>query len=481
MPRRPIKKARPLSFGNFSEIGYSGLPIFSGQVRDEYLTELKGRRGMLTYREMKDNDPIIGAILFAISMLMRQAEWKVKGHPDNPEKTKEEDIEFVRSCMMDMTETWPDVISEALTMMPFGWSWLEVVYKKRGGPSRDPATASRFTDGKIGWRKMPLRAQESFKSWTLDDRGNVQAMTQRIQGGTEATIPIVKSLLFRTEHNKNNPEGRSVLRNIYRPWYFQKRIEEIEGIGIERDLAGLPVLTPPEGEDIWNENDPRAVAARTEAELIVKSIRRDEQEGVLLPFGWTLELMTTGGRRQFDTNAILERYNNVKAMTLLADFIVLGHSNRYGSFALSNNKTTMFATAVSGWMQSVSATFNRYAIPRLCELNGMDTTYPPQLDPGDISLPDLEQLGNYIANLSRAGFQIFPNEPIEKKLLQGADLPIEGVELGREPLPPPAPFGGDPNADPNAPPSPKGKANAGRSSGNNAKAPNGPATGGNKK
>ena len=38
----------------------------------------------------------------------------------------------------------------------------------------------------------------------------------------------------------DNPEGRSILRNAYFSWYFEKKIAEIEGIGIARDLAGLP-------------------------------------------------------------------------------------------------------------------------------------------------------------------------------------------------------------------------------------------------
>jgi hypothetical protein len=475
--RTRMRKDRPKSFANFSELGYSGLPIFAGQVRDEYLRELKGKNGIKVYREMKDNDPIVGAILFAVNMLMRQADWQVKGHPDDPDKTKQEDIEFVQSCLGDMSETWPDVISEALTMMPFGWSWLETVYKKRQGRSRN-SSSSRFTDGKIGWAKMPLRSQESFKEWIFD--------------GPEATMPIIKSLLFRTEHNKNNPEGRSVLRNIYRPWFFGKRIEEIEGIGIERDLAGLPVLTPPEGEDIWNRDDPVAQATRAEAEIIVKSIRRDEQEGVVKPFGWELELLSTGGRRAFDTNAIMERYNNSKAMTLLADFIMLGHNNRYGSFALSSSKTTLFASAVGGWMRSVAAVFNRYAIPRLLELNGMDSEYPPTLDPGDIELPDLAELGTYVANLTRAGFKMFPNIPIEQKLLQNAGLPIEGVELGREPITPGFDAEGNPLPDPNKAPAdgdeededkPKGKEgvpNGSNATGKRPGATNRPNSGGGK-
>ena len=49
--------------------------------------------------------------------------------------------------------------------------------------------------------------------------------------------------------------------------------------------------------------------------------------------------------RNFDTSAIIERYNNNMAMSVLADFIVLGHNNRYGSFALAGSKTHMFGSA----------------------------------------------------------------------------------------------------------------------------------------
>jgi len=318
-------------------------------------------------------------------------------------------------------------------MLTFGWSWLELVYKKRNGPQRDSSLSSRFTDGRIGWRKLPLRSQDSLDKWELDPTGGIIAMHQRTQTGQVARLPIEKSLLFRTESTKNNPEGRSILRNAYRPWYFKKRIEEIEGIGIERDLAGLPVITPPEGLDLWNPNDPLAATYREEAERVVRNIRRDEQEGVLLPFGWTLTLLTTGGRRNFDTTAIIERYNNTIAMSVMADFIVLGHNNRYGSFALAGSKTHMFGMAIGGWLDAIVEVFNRYAIPRLLAINGIQVETPPKLQHGDVEVPDLNELGTYVQRLSQSGFQLFPNPVVEKHLLRLASIPIEGVELGREP------------------------------------------------
>ena len=98
-------------------------------------------------------------------------------------------------------------------------------------------------------------------------------------------IPVEKLLLFRTKSRKGNPEGRSILRNAYRDWYFKRRIQEIEGIGIERDLAGFPVLTAPESMDIWNTEDAEMVAARAQAERIVQNIRRDSLEGLVMPAG----------------------------------------------------------------------------------------------------------------------------------------------------------------------------------------------------
>ena len=176
------------------------------------------------------------------------------------------------------------------------------------------------------------------------------------------TIPIQKALLFRTESAKDNPEGRSILRNAYRPWYFKRRIQEIEAIGIERDLAGLPVFYAANDIDIWNAEDPEMVRLHSMLLRMVKNIRRDEYEGLVLPDGYRFELVSTGGTRQFDTNAIINRYDTKIAQTVLADFIMLGHE-KVGSFALSSDKTELFSVAISSFLDIICETFNSQGIP----------------------------------------------------------------------------------------------------------------------
>ena len=61
----------------FRPLGVSGLTHWGRRISEEYLTELRGDRWHRVIREMTTNDPMIGGILFAIEMLMRQVGWAV--------------------------------------------------------------------------------------------------------------------------------------------------------------------------------------------------------------------------------------------------------------------------------------------------------------------------------------------------------------------------------------------------------------------
>ncbi len=405
----------------FREYGKTGLFRFNtGWIYEEFLKELQGRKGVEVYKEMAENDDVIGAILFATEMLMRQSDWSIQ-----EAGTTQQDLdaaEFVRTCMDDMEETWSDFISEVLSFLPYGWSYHEIVYKRRMGNTRNPETRSKYDDGLIGWRKLPIRSQDTLWEWKYDERDNLIGLIQCAPPMYEQVfIPLEKALHFKTKSRKGNPEGRSILRNSYRDWYFKRRIQEIEGIGIERDLAGLPVLEAPEGVDIWSDEYSAELA---KAESIVRSVRRDEREGIVLGNGWKFTLTSTGGRRQFDTNQIIERYDTRMAMTVLADFVLLGHQN-VGSFALSSDKTELFGVALGAFLDLICEVFNKQAIPRLIDINGEHfagiTDYPTLIH-GDIETQDLSQLGQFVSQMVGIG-AITPDGSMEAYLRMAASLP----------------------------------------------------------
>lgn len=414
---------------NLSEIGLTGLKRDeTGYVYEEFLPALQGTKALQVFKEMRDNDPVVGSTLHAIEMVVRQIPWYVEPAGNGNEDKR--NAEFLEECRNDMSHTWDDFIVETMTMVPFGFAWFEIVYKKRNGAQDRPGDSSRFEDGRWGWRKFAIRSQDSLDRWDFDNRGGVSAMWQRPWPDfDERRIPIVRSLHFRPSSHKNNPEGRSSLRNAYRPWYFKRRIEELEGIGIERDLAGIPMA--------WVSPEILSPTATAEQKALlssikdmVKNIRLDQQVGVVLPAQYDergnllfkLELLGSPGSRQFNTDTVLQRLDQRIAMTLLADFILLGHQS-VGSFALASSRTNLFAQATNAWVDAVEEVINRHAVPRLFRANGIRMDKLPEIRHGDISTPNLGEIAAFIAQTAGAGMPWFPDDRLEDWIRSMAKAP----------------------------------------------------------
>lgn len=415
------------------EIGITGLEVSSGKIYEEFLTQLEGEKGIKVFKEMSENDPTVGAILFAIEMLIRQVDWLVE--PASEDKEDVERAEFLESCMWDMDIPFIEVISEILSMLIYGYSIHEEVYKVRKGLSfKEGAVSSKYDDGKIGWRRLPIRAQETIDRWEFSDNGEVLGVYQVAPPSyVEVYIPATKLVHFRTTAKKGNPEGKSILRTAYRPWYFKKNIEEIQAIGVERDLAGLPMaLVPPEMLSESASSLQKNLLAQIKK--IVRNVRIDSQAAIVFPNAYDVNgnklydfsLISSGGGKAFNTKEIMTYYDQRIATTVLGDFVLLGHE-KVGSLALASSKTGMFATAIGAWMDSIAETLNRTAVPRLFALNGYSGEYP-QIIHGDIESRDLTELGAFITAMANAGAMLFPDEELERYLRRQAGLPEQTSE-----------------------------------------------------
>ena len=134
-----------------------------------------------------------------------------------------------------------------------------------------------------------------------------------------------------------------------------------------------------------------------------------------------LALLSAGGQRQFDTDKVIGRYDQRIAMSVLSDFILLGHE-RVGSFALGSSKIDLWTMAVDAIAKAIAEVINTHAIPRLLRLNAMSVEEPPRLVYGEVSHVDLGELGDFIQKLSGAG-AITPDERLENYLRGVAGLP----------------------------------------------------------
>jgi hypothetical protein len=419
----------------FTEVGTAGLRFFGGYQREEWLPELSGRNAARIYREMRDNSPIIGGILFAIQSTMRKVSWRAVAAADTPEA--QEMADFAESLMDDMSSTWEETIIEGLSMLEYGFAPQEIVYKRRLGqrPAGGRPT-SRFNDGMIGWRRLPIRGQDTVLKWFFDPNGGIKGLTQQPYVGPIVDIPIEKLLLFRPKQHKNNPEGYSIIRNAYRSYFFTKRIEEQEAILFER-LNGVPIVSAPQAlMEAAASGDTNAVSLLAGLKKIAINLRLDEQMGIVIPSDtfpglqgpstvpmFKIELLTPGqSRTAVSSKETIGRHELNMTLSVLCDFLQLGHESR-GTQALSVSKQDLFFQAIEGYLNSMAAVYNRFGLPRIWALNGLDPDLMPTYEPDLAQRTDLDVLGNFILRLSQAGMPMFPNPDVESALLDAAGLP----------------------------------------------------------
>jgi hypothetical protein len=430
----------------FREVGQTGLRQYSGWVREEFLPQLQGRQAARVYREMSDNDATIGAMLFAVTQTMRKIDWRVKPADDTPEALAE--AQFADSLRFDMSHTWEDFIAEALSMLPYGFAPHEIVYKRRlGRQPNDPTNtdeetpSSQFDDGRIGLRKLPIRGQDTVIKWFFGDNGEIEGLTQQPYTGPTVNIPIEKLLLFRPSAHKGNPEGRSMLRNSYRSWFFLKRFEEEEAIFYER-MSGVPCMfVPQELMDAAAANDPNAIAQVNAYKKMVTNTKIGEQMGLLLPSNtWPTAAGAQGSVRMYefqlitpasrggaavDSDKVIHRHQLNMLMTMLADFIALGHA-AHGTQSLAENKVDMFFQAIEGWINAIAAVVNRYLLPRVWQLNALDPALMPEYVPDLAQRIDLGAISDFVLKLAQSGMQMFPDDDLENYLRDAAGMPDKG-------------------------------------------------------
>lgn len=408
------------------DLGQPGLDHGFGSINEEKHPALRGQLAMRIYEEMESNDPTIGAGLYSIEGFLRRIVWRLKPADDSVPAL--EWATFVRSCMDDMDRPWSDFVADVVKMLTYGYSLHEVVYKYRRGPnSKSKRFRSRYTDGRVGWRDLGTRAQKSIDSWVIEEDGTILGANQWAPTSNGPVfLPMDRCVLFRTSAYKNNPEGQSLLRRAYRPWYFKKRLEEIEAIGLSRSLVNLPVVEIPV-RCMGPNASPAEKAIRSQAEKMVQLLSKDRLSGVVVPTeldeqgkptGYKFRL-STASATQLSTDPVIRRYDARILMTLAAEFLILG-TEKTGSFALSVTKNENFVRSLDRFADIIADQINQVLIPRLMQVNGVPPELWPTMDHEPIDAVGVAELGLFI---SQAQNMLTPTVDTENALRRRAQLP----------------------------------------------------------
>ena len=417
-------------------LGVAGDNTKNGQIRaDEFLPELRGKRAIRKYREMRDNDSTIGAVMYATEQVLRDVELKVVPANDTPEAIKE--AEFVESVLDDMDHSLDDHISESLSSLSYGFAWFEVVYKRRNGPyQRSDKSRSKYTDGRMGVRKIASRAPWTISKFEVDQKtGNVKGIYQEGLGYNQKNyIPSRKSLYYRTTAINGDPSGRSILRNAYTSYEYLNNLQSIEAIAVERELAGIPVARIP-SEYLSGDATSAQAGFVNNLQGILRDVKFNEQGYIILPSDTypdkdgaptnqklvDVELMSSSGTRNIEIDPIVRRYQHDIARSVLSEFLMLG-GGPSGSYALSKSKTDLFLRALESYIQAIVDVLNKQLVERLWELNGLNYDLMPCIEAGDVAPHDLREIAGFLRNLNGADINVSDHPEVIEDLMSIAEL-----------------------------------------------------------
>jgi hypothetical protein len=168
----------------------------------------------------------------------------------------------------------------------------------------------------------------------------------------------------------------------------------------------------------------------------VRNLKRNQDEGYVLPSNsfppergggqmYSIELLGPQSQRQLLPDVGIQRYNKLIAMSVLADFLMLGQDTT-GSYALAETRNNLFSLSITAILDSICSVINSYAVPRLAQMNpDINPASMPRLVHGEVASSELSDLGIFLNNVARGGVAIPDDVQFRNALWRLAHLPLE--------------------------------------------------------
>ena len=421
----------------YGETGFTGLATLGGQVFENCQHELRWPYAYKTYKDMAADGAVHPSLDFVESKIA-EANWVVR-IPKNAPKELEANLKFwktyLEQVMTDMTHSWSSMIKEAASFNRYGWSALEIVLRYR-----NKKYGSKFDDGYVGVKKLPIRSQGTIQKWEWKNKGrDIDGMWQRCvvpmssglttvgrdgwellqaTGLQEFNLKFIKRekfLLFRHNAQNESPCGISPLAGVWRSWKYKTAYEESQAISVAQDSNAFKILYLPP-EYLQEDADDDRKASFEMYKRMLEKAHQAKQSGFILPMLtdadgnklFEFEIKNVGGTKSYDVNAIIQAYSREIQVGLFADVLSLGGGSG-GSYSLSESKVSIMDLAVKSRLNEIKDQLNHQLVKTLFEQNGWPLGCVPYFD---FELPNMETLDNKSKAWQRtAATNLLPRTP----------------------------------------------------------------------
>jgi hypothetical protein len=411
----PRDKAKP-----FSEQGVGGFRVYGGYIAtNETNTQLMGVQRFTHAADLLANVSIIAASLRYTLNLISRPHWRFEPADDSAEAKAA--AEFMESVIDGIDASWTRIIRRTGMYRYHGFGVSEWVAKKRE------------EDGKIGIASIESRPQHTIERWDIDDNGGVVGVWQRDpQTGLPIYLPRGKLLYIVDDTLTDSPEGMGWFRHLAEPARRLKSYLQLEGLGFERDLTGIPVGRAPMAKINQLVQDGKITAAQRDSMLgaidqFVALKRKDQNTGIVLDsatqkartetgetissiYEWGIELLT-GTQSSIDhLGEAIKRLQYDMALIMGTESMLTGRDGQ-GSRALSEDKSRNLYLIANATLADMAESVDRDLVAPIWTMNGLPDKLRPKAAVEDVAFKDAEAIAKVLADMATAGAILAPDDP----------------------------------------------------------------------
>lgn len=398
-------------------LGGSGRAHWSGFVQpDEMNPELVGVQGILTYDDMYFSDPHMRRLVLMLASTIQGGTWGMEPFGGDAATDLDKQIKDKIWWWLNeyMHPNLTDHMNEALPVcFRNGFAPFEQIWQVcRDNPFGETLTLPY---------KLALRLPRSIFQWPQDQLEDLAGIVQILPTADSAFIPASELVYYRVQAEGDNWQGRSLLRQAFKSYYYKSRLETVEAIGLERKAVGLPVIYRPA-------NARKPVLDALEA--VIANAHTGEAAYIVMPGpyyeadkenGWFLDIVKFDSSSGGEITAAIERHQDGIAASILGDFMSLGH-HQVGARATAEVQEDPFLTVITSIIDGILGPPNRL-IQRVVKTNWPAAKGAPKLTCAVSDTASLSEIATFVQLLVSVGaLQVDPE--LEDWLRERASMPI---------------------------------------------------------
>ena len=415
-------------------VGEIGTAIYGGYPDEREMdAALTGTERYRTFSNMLANTNIIAASVRYFLNLCAHSTWSFEASEADTDGMYAERVE--QALTSDPKSSWARIIRRACMYRFYGFSAQEW-------------TMIRGDEGWFTYQDIATRAQMTILRWEVEKDGTFHGITQESpQTSEEIYLPRGKLLYLVDDSLNDSPQGLGMFRHIVEASKRLKLYEDLEGLGFETDLRGIPIGRAPyaaireavKTKQISEEEGKKATQAIED--FITKHVKSAKKKPLGLALDsavyqsldaaaspssnsqYGLELLKAGSMGFADIAKAIDRLNREIARVLGTDNMLLGQGER-GSQALSVDKTSQLSLQVSSSLQEIGDGCETDLVDPLFEQNGWPKEMKPTMKAEAVQYRTPEEITKAIRDLAVSGAPITPDDPVvnDVRSLMGVSL-----------------------------------------------------------